>query len=300
MSCATKSTATLRSALKKTKRQSSSLIAPLPFVPDMLATIQQPTRTRRWSGLEPICRRRGSTVSFEEPENYEAPPLFTSPNYEQVEPCPRQAEEVSPLTIPFPAPRRANSMPARMNPYAEGIPRPSVDSGSSSDTETSSILYQRRRSSVTTVSSSENHATVKAMLGALPHMLRAVASAIHFVPAHTDHPPTRSIQGRPGTPVSPHRQSESAKRCGQQRSSRTGRTVKATISKVFRKEHDYGAAPVTASRAEKASTSRAVGHPPVARPTPKQHSWRFLSTISWKKERERERLCEGGVINAMQ
>ncbi|KAF7300580.1 hypothetical protein HMN09_00943000 [Mycena chlorophos] len=295
MSGTTKSIATLRPALKKTKRQSSSLIAPLPFVPDMLATIQQPTRTRRWSGLEPICRRRGSTVSFEEPENYEAPPLFTSPNYEQVEPCPRQAEEVSPLTVPFPAPRRANSMPARMNPYAEGIPRPSVDSGSSSDTETSSILYQRRRSSVTTVSSSDDHTTVQSLFHTLPGIFMAIASAIHFVPAHADHPPTRSIQGRPGTPVTPHRQSQSPKRRGQQRSPRTGRTVKATISKVFRKEHNFGAAPVAASRAVEA-TIVGIEKAPTSRPASKQHTWRFLSKVdTWKKERQRERLCERAI-----
>ncbi|KAF7300566.1 hypothetical protein HMN09_00941500 [Mycena chlorophos] len=146
MSCTTKSPTTpLRSALKKTKRSASALRAPLPFVPPMLATVQHD-------------RASASRAVVQEPEDYEAPPLFTIPNYQQAEPS-IAAEELSPLDGDLFG--RPPAAARRELPRTQLPPRRSFDSlASTVVTEASSALnHQPRRSSSTTLSSNGHPST---------------------------------------------------------------------------------------------------------------------------------------------
>ncbi|KAJ7053289.1 hypothetical protein C8F01DRAFT_1166958 [Mycena amicta] len=286
MSCTTTSTA--RPILKRSKPSSSSLRAPLPFVPDMLATIHIPKRMRRFSDFS-LHRRRKDSASIIEPEDFEAPPVFTVPNYTQTAAQP-PAQDVSPLTVPDPAPRRAISVPARLDGRAqEKLPEPrrtSVDSLSSTVvTETSSTLHRRRRSSVTSVqsfSSNEDKVTLKLRLTSLPStvfgvlMSLASVAATFLVPSLATSAPTQSPHPNPSTPRSS--------------SERTVVPVEIPASRAIE-------VPVIFVGRSASTTVRTSGPVPGVRPARKQRHFRLLSKLdSWKKERERKRLYAQGVI----
>ncbi|KAJ7053279.1 hypothetical protein C8F01DRAFT_1166927 [Mycena amicta] len=285
MSCTTTSTA--RPILKRSKPSSSSLRAPLPFVPDMLATIHIPKRIRRFSGFS-LHRHRKDSASIE-PEDIEAPPVFTIPNYTHTAAQP-PAQDVSPLTVPDPAPRRAISVAACMSGRAqEQLPearRTSVDSLSSTVVaDASSTLHRRRRSSVTRVqsfSSNEDKVTLKLRLTSLPStvfgvlMVRSSVAATFFVPSLAASPPTQSPHPNTSMPRSS--------------SERTVVPIEIPASRAIE-------VPVIFVGHSARTTVRPEGPAPVVRPARKQRHFRLLSKLdSWKKERERKLLYAEGVI----
>ncbi|KAF7323961.1 hypothetical protein MKEN_00617600 [Mycena kentingensis (nom. inval.)] len=181
MSCAT--TSSTSTALPVAS--SSSPRAPLPYVPEMLATIRaSPAKFRRLSGIDKLRTRKRSSISALGPEDYDAPPVFTLPDYNQpaVEPA---RDDISPLTVPQPAPRRAASAPTWKSAKALGkLPARSVESVTSASTEASSHFHRRRRSSVTSVesfSSNEDKLTLKMRVNALPSSVLGLLASIFFV-----------------------------------------------------------------------------------------------------------------------
>ncbi|KAJ7059801.1 hypothetical protein C8F01DRAFT_1145660 [Mycena amicta] len=286
MSC---TTSTARPVLKRSNpSSSSSLRAPLPFVPDMLATIHIPKRIRRFSDFS-LHRRRKDSASIIEPEDFESPPVFTIPNYTLTAAQP-PTQDVSPLTVPDPAPRRAVSVPSRLDGRAQGkLPearRSSVDSlASTVVTEASSTLHRRRRSSVTSVqsfSSNEDKVTLKLRLTSLPStvfgvlMSLASVAATFLVPSLAASAPTQSPHPKTATPRSS--------------SERTVVPVEIPASRAIE-------VPVVFVGYSAGATARPKGPAPAVCPARKQRHFRLLSKLdSWKNERERKRLYAQGVI----
>ncbi|KAF7314688.1 hypothetical protein MKEN_00942700 [Mycena kentingensis (nom. inval.)] len=183
-------TTTSSSSTAQSIEASSSSVprAPLPYVPEMLATIHaSSTKLRRLSGIDRLHTRKRSSITALEPENYNAPPVFTLPDYNQppVEPT---RDDISPLTVPQSAPRRATSAATHKSAKSLGkLPVRSVESvvsASTAVTEASSYLSRRRRSSVTSVesfSSNEDKLTLKMRVNALPLSVLGLLASILFV-----------------------------------------------------------------------------------------------------------------------
>ncbi|KAF7314714.1 hypothetical protein MKEN_00945400 [Mycena kentingensis (nom. inval.)] len=148
--------------------------APLPYVPEMLATIRaSSTKLRRLSGISRLHTRKRSSITALEPEDYDAPPVFTLPDYNQppVEPT---RDDISPPHHPAP---RSSSYHVRADPQ-------DYRSAWEASYAASSHLSRRRRSSVTSVesfSSNEDKLTLKMRVNALPSSVLGLIASILFV-----------------------------------------------------------------------------------------------------------------------
>ncbi|KAF7312566.1 hypothetical protein MIND_00270600 [Mycena indigotica] len=198
MSCT--SAATVRPGLQRAKASATSLRAPLPFVPEMRATIRAAAaaaphhaHARRFSGAPPVRRSHVHPDMWAgEPEDYDAPPAFAVPDYRRrAAPARPPVAEISPLAVPDPAPRRAASVPADMACRSRSRARARArraSAASSAATTASSTLQpaserRRRRSSVTSVDSVADKAAITHAPESAPATMLGLLTSITCIAA---------------------------------------------------------------------------------------------------------------------